>query len=75
MKARVTQKDPTPTHITEKDQILYTVYYNGIWILYLNKDKGVNSYRLFSETKNVGNGAILSGCHYNQDFTQCLCFF
>ena len=31
------------THLTEKDQILYTVYYSGIWILYLNKDKGVVS--------------------------------
>ena len=69
------QSDPIPTHTIDKDQIFYTAYYNGIWTPNLNKDKGVDSHRQFSETKNVGNGAILSSCDYNQDNTQCLCFF
>ena len=64
-----------PTHTIEKDQIFYTAYYNRIWIPSLNKDKGVDSHRQFSETKNVRNGAILPGCHYNQGNTQCLCVF
>ena len=36
-------KDPTLTHITEKDWILYTVYYCMIWILSLNKDKDADN--------------------------------
>ena len=64
-----------PTHTIEKDQIFYTAYYGRIWIPSLNIDKGSDSHRQFYGTKNVGNGAILSGCHYNQDTTQCLCFF
>ena len=67
--------DPIPTHTTEKDQIFYTTYNNRIWIPSLNKDKGGNSHRQFSEIEYVRNGAILSGCHYNQGNTQCLCFF
>ena len=62
-----------PTHTIEKDQIFYTAYYSRIWIPNLNKDKGVDSHRQFSETKNVWNGAILSGCHSNQDNTLCFC--
>ena len=47
-----------PTCTIERDQIFYTPYYNRIWIPSLNKDKGVDIFRQFSETKNVGNGAI-----------------
>ena len=43
MAASCGTKDPTLTHITEKDWILYTVYYCRIWILSLNKDKGADS--------------------------------
>ena len=64
-----------PTHTIERDQIFYTAYYNMIWIPSLNKDKGDDIHRQFSETKYVENGAILSGCHCSQDNTQCLCFF
>ena len=60
-----------PTHTAEKDLIFYTVYYTRIWISSLNKDKGADSYRQFPGTKNVWNGAILSGCHHTQDNTQC----
>ena len=66
-----------PNHTTERDQIFYTPYYNRIWIPSLNKDKGIDIHRQFSETKNVGNGVILSGLSYHcsQGNTQCLCFF
>ena len=47
----VTQSDPIPTHNVEKDQIFYTVYYNGIWIPNPNKDKGADSYRQFPWNK------------------------
>ena len=43
METSCSTKDPMSTHITEKDWILYTVYYCGIWILSLNKDKGADS--------------------------------
>ena len=36
-------RDPIPTHITEKDWILHTVYCCRVWILCLNKDKGADS--------------------------------
>ena len=43
MEASCGTKDPTLTHVTEKDWILYAVYYCRIWILSLNKDKGADS--------------------------------
>ena len=43
METSYSTKDPTSIHITEKDWILYTVYYCRIWILSLNKDKGADS--------------------------------
>ena len=53
------------THTIEKDQIFYTAYYNQIWIPNLNKDKGVDNHRQFSETKNVGNGATTTRISHN----------
>ena len=68
----ITQCDPVPTHTLVKGQIFYASHYTRIWTPSLNKDKGVDIHRQFSGTKNVGNGAILSGCHCSQDNTQCL---
>ena len=55
----VTQSDPIPTHTIEKDQIFYTVCYNGIWILSLNKDKGVVSDFLMNKINFVGGDMFL----------------
>ena len=63
-----------PTYTVVKEQIFSAYHYTRIWIPSLNKDKGVDIHKQFYGTKNVGNGAILSGCHINQDNTQCLCF-
>ena len=52
----ITQCDPVPTHTIVRDQIFYASYYTRIWIPNLNKDKGVDIHRQFSETKNAGNG-------------------
>ena len=43
-----------PTHTIEKDQILFTAYYNRMWIPSLNKDQGVDIHRAFSETRISG---------------------
>ena len=71
----LTQYVPMPIYTVVKEQIFSASHYARIWIPSLNKDKGVDVHKQFSGTKNVWNGVILSGCHYNQDNTQCLCFF
>ena len=55
------------TYTVVKEQIFSASHYTRIWIPSLNKDKGVDIHKQFSGTKNVGNSAILSSCHCNQD--------
>ena len=70
----LTQYVPMPTYTVVKKQMFSASHYPKIWIPSLNKDRGVDIHKQFSGTNNVGNGAILPGCHCNQDNTQCLCF-